>query len=132
MLALPDSVILPPPRRGLKPGQGSTESRRGSKRYVAAAMLALGLFAGPAGAAEILPVNEVRTGMKGHGLTVVRGHGVERFEVEVVGVVRNAAAGRSVILVSLTGLDLGETGVVAGMSGSPVYLEGKLAGAVAS
>ncbi len=70
--------------------------------------------------------------MKGHGLTVVKGHGVERFEVEVLGVVRNAAASRSVILVALSGLDLEETGVVAGMSGSPVYLDGKLVGAVAS
>lgn len=70
--------------------------------------------------------------MKGYGLTVFRGYGVERFDVEVLGVLRNTAAGRSVILVSLSGLDLEETGVVAGMSGSPVYLEGKLAGAVAS
>lgn len=70
--------------------------------------------------------------MKGWGLTVVKGRGVERFEVEVLGVLRNAAAGRSVILVTLSGLGLEESGVVAGMSGSPVYLEGKLAGAVAS
>jgi hypothetical protein len=77
-------------------------------------------------------VDEVRTGMKGYGLTVVKGQGIERFDVEVIGVLRNAAVGRSVILVSLSGLGLGETGVVAGMSGSPVYLDGKLAGAIAS
>lgn len=70
--------------------------------------------------------------MKGYGLTVVRGLGVERFDVEVVGVLRNAAAGRSVIVAELSGLDLEQSGVVAGMSGSPVYLDGKLAGAVAS
>ncbi len=108
------------------------ESRRGSKRYVALAGLALALFRGPAAASENLPVDQVRAGMKGYGLTVVRGYGVERFDVEVLGVLRNAAVGRSVILVSLSGLDLAVTGVVAGMSGSPVYLEGKLAGAVAS
>jgi hypothetical protein len=108
------------------------ESRRGSKRYVTLAILALALFPGRAAASEPLPVDQVRTGMKGYGLTVVRGYGVERFDVEVLGVLRNAAAGRSVILVSLSGLDLAETGVVAGMSGSPVYLEGRLAGAVAS
>ncbi len=108
------------------------ESRRGSKRYVALAVLAIGLFRGPAAASETLPVDQVRAGMKGYGLTVVRGYGVERFDVEVIGVLRNAAVGRSVILVSLSGLDLAETGVVAGMSGSPVYLEGRLAGAVAS
>lgn len=108
------------------------ESRRGSKRYVALAGLALALFRGPVAASENLPVDQVRAGMKGYGLTVVRGYGVERFDVEVLGVLRNAAVGRSVILVSLSGLDLSETGVIAGMSGSPVYLEGRLAGAVAS
>jgi hypothetical protein len=70
--------------------------------------------------------------MKGYGLTVVKGHGIERFDVEVLGVLRNAAVGRSVILVSLSGLDLAETGIVAGMSGSPVYFDGRLAGAVAT
>ena len=86
----------------------------------------------PARSAEILPLEGVRAGMKGHGLTVVRGRDVEKFEVEVVGVIRNPAPGRSVIVVSLSGLGLEETGVVAGMSGSPVYLGGKLAGAIAS
>jgi len=78
----------------------------------------------------MLPLDGVRTGMKGHGLTVVRGSEVERFEVEVLGVVRNSAPGRSLIVVSLSGLGLEETGVVAGMSGSPVYVDGKLLGAV--
>ncbi len=108
------------------------ESRIGSKRYVALAVLALALFRGPVAGSETISVDQVRVGMKGHGLTVVRGYGVERFDVEVIGVLRNAAVGRSVILVSLSGLGLAETGVVAGMSGSPVYLEGRLAGAVAS
>lgn len=107
------------------------ESRRGSKRYVVIAALALGLFRGPAAASETLPVEQVRAGMKGYGLTVVRGHDVERFDVEVLGVLKNVVVGRSMILVSLSGLDLSETGVAAGMSGSPVYLEGRLAGAVA-
>ncbi len=94
--------------------------------------LAAALLCLPARASEILPLEGVRAGMKGYGLTVVRGRDVEKFEVEVVGVVRNPAPGRSVIVVSLSGLGLGESGVVAGMSGSPVYLDGKLAGAVAS
>lgn len=107
------------------------ESRRGSKRYVVFAALTLTLFRGPAAASETLPVEHVRAGMKGYGLTVVRGHDVERFDVEVLGVVKNVVVGRSMILVSLSGLDLAETGIAAGMSGSPVYLEGRLAGAVA-
>ena len=94
--------------------------------------LAATLLCLPARSAEILPLEGVRAGMKGHGLTVVRGRDVERFDVEVVGVVRNPTPGRSVIVVSLSGLGLEETGVVAGMSGSPIYLDGKLAGAVAS
>ena len=70
--------------------------------------------------------------MKGYGLTVRKGWAVERFDVEIVGVIRNASAGRSTIVAALTGLDLAETGVVAGMSGSPVYVDGKLLGAVSS
>ena len=133
MLALPASVISLPPPRGLKSGQGSMESRRGSKRYVALAALALGLFRAAAPRPRrSSPSIRSGPGMKGYGLTVVRGHGVERFDVEVIGVLRNVAVGRSVILVSLSGLDLARDGVVAGMSGSPVYLDGKLAGAVAS
>jgi len=69
--------------------------------------------------------------MKGWGLTVMKGTAPERFEVEVLGVLPNAL-GRSRILVKVAGLGLERTGVIAGMSGSPVYLDGKLAGAVSS
>ena len=99
---------------------------------MALALLVAGLLSRVLAASETLGVDEVRSGMTGYGLTVVKGRGVERFGVEVLGVLRNVSAGRSVILVSLSGLGLEETGVVAGMSGSPVYLEGKLVGAVAS
>ncbi len=106
-------------RRGLSP--------------LAAIGACLALLAGPrAGAAGILPLDAVKPGMTGYGLTVMKGDAVERFGVEVLGVLRNSAAGRSTIIVSLSGLGLEESGVVAGMSGSPVYLDGKLAGAVAS
>jgi hypothetical protein len=69
--------------------------------------------------------------MKGWGLTVMKGSTPERFEVEVLGVIPNTL-GRARILVKVSGLGLERTGVLAGMSGSPVYLEGKLAGAVSS
>ena len=69
--------------------------------------------------------------MKGWGLTVMKGATPERFEVEVLGVLPNTL-GRSRILVKVAGLGLERTGVIAGMSGSPVYLDGKLAGAVSS
>ncbi|HQQ78859.1 MAG TPA: SpoIVB peptidase S55 domain-containing protein, partial [Thermoanaerobaculia bacterium] len=69
--------------------------------------------------------------MKGWGLTVMKGAVPERFEVEVLGVLPNTL-GRSRILVKVSGLGLERTGVIAGMSGSPVYLDGKLAGAVSA
>jgi hypothetical protein len=69
--------------------------------------------------------------MKGYGLTVLRGSLVERFDVEVLGIVPNTL-GRSQIIVRVGGLGLEKTGILAGMSGSPVYFEGRLAGAVAS
>jgi hypothetical protein len=70
--------------------------------------------------------------MKGYGLTVMEGEKVERFDVEVLGVVPNVTPGRSIIVVRASGLGLERSGIVAGMSGSPVYLDGKLAGALSS
>lgn len=76
-------------------------------------------------------VKDVRIGMKGLGKTVMKGTKVETFEVEVLGVLTNTSPGRDLVLVRLSGLGLEKTGVIAGMSGSPVYIEGKLLGAVA-
>jgi hypothetical protein len=76
-------------------------------------------------------VDDVRAGMRGFGRTVMKGTKVETFEVEVLGVLKNTSPGRDMILCRLAGLDLEKTGIIAGMSGSPVYLEGKLLGAVA-
>src|SRR5437879_9795757 len=56
---------------------------------------------------------------------------IARFEVEVLGVMNNTSPGRDLVLARLSGLDLEKTGVIAGMSGSPVYIDGKLLGAVA-
>lgn len=81
---------------------------------------------------DILPLSQVKAGMKGYGLSVFAGTAVERFDVEVLGVVPRAAADRAQIVVRVSGKGLEESGIVAGMSGSPVYLEGKLAGAIAS
>jgi hypothetical protein len=76
-------------------------------------------------------VDEVRTGQKGYGLSVFTGSEPERFDVEVIGVMRNLRPEQSYILARLTGHDLERSGVSAGMSGSPVFLDGRLAGAVA-
>src|SRR5262245_55264094 len=69
--------------------------------------------------------------MHGYGLSVFRGSVPERFEVEVLGVLKNPQPEESYILARLKGGDLEKTGIIAGMSGSPVYLDGRLAGAVA-
>lgn len=79
----------------------------------------------------IIPLEEIARGQKGYGLSVFSGDTPERFEVEVLGVMQNLMPDTSYILTRLKGQGLEEKGVVAGMSGSPVFLDGRLAGAVA-
>src|SRR5438874_4966392 len=69
--------------------------------------------------------------MKGEGRTVLKGTRVETFQVEILGVLRNTSPGRDLVLARLSGMGLEKTGVIAGMSGSPVYIDDKLGGAVA-
>jgi len=78
-----------------------------------------------------IPVSEVRPGMKGTGRSVFADGKVEEFQVEVIDVMRRVSPRSDLILCRLSGQGLEESGVIAGMSGSPVYLEGRLAGAVA-
>jgi SpoIVB peptidase S55 len=79
-----------------------------------------------------LGVAEIRAGMKGYGKTVFQGGKIERFEFEVLGVQKNSAPGRSRIMVRASGGPLVETGILAGMSGSPCYIDGKLIGALST
>lgn len=81
--------------------------------------------------AEVLPLEEVQPGQTGYGLSVFAGRNPERFEVEVIGVWREVEPDTDYILARLSGMNLEESGVIAGMSGSPVYLEDRLVGAVA-
>src|SRR5690242_20789835 len=81
---------------------------------------------------QIMKVDDVRPGMKGVGYTVFQGTKPETMGVEVLGVLRNLNGPKSdVVLVRLQGEKAEFTGVVAGMSGSPVYIDGKLLGAIA-
>lgn len=114
--------------------------KRRARSRVTAAVLGgwvLALGAGPVrGQAPPVPepaidVEEIRPGQLGYGTSVFVGSAPERFEVEVLGVLRQSSPGTSYILARLTGHELERTGVVAGMSGSPVWIEGRLAGAVA-
>jgi hypothetical protein len=77
------------------------------------------------------PVEEIKPGMKGVMYTIFAGDEVEKVDLVVLGVLHNATGPKQdVILVELLGEKAQHTGVVAGMSGSPVYFEGKLAGAL--
>jgi len=77
------------------------------------------------------PVDELRPGMVGIGRTVFAGDKLEEFKVEIIGVLRNSIGPRrDLILARLEGGPLAKTGVIAGMSGSPVYIDGRLVGAV--
>jgi hypothetical protein len=81
---------------------------------------------------ETIPVSQIHTGMRGVAYTVFDGTKPEAMDVEVLGVLKNMNGPKGdIILVRLHGAKVEYTGVVAGMSGSPVYLEGKLAGALA-
>jgi len=80
---------------------------------------------------DILPLSEVHPGMHGYAYTIFAGDQIEKFDLEVLGIMPNFLGPKqSIILVQLKGPKVEHTGVVAGMSGSPVYLEGKLAGAL--
>ncbi len=80
---------------------------------------------------EFFPLAAVRPGLKGSGKTVFSGTRIEEFQVEILGVLENVGPKQSLVLARLSGGPLDEAGVLQGMSGSPVYIEGKLLGAVA-
>ncbi|HLL75903.1 MAG TPA: SpoIVB peptidase S55 domain-containing protein [Pyrinomonadaceae bacterium] len=84
------------------------------------------------GEAAFFPLEEVRPGQKGVGRTVFRGSETEEFGVEILGVLQGFPAPRqSAIIAKLTGANVEKTRVFGGMSGSPVFIDGKLVGAVA-
>lgn len=79
----------------------------------------------------ILPLSAVRPGMTGYGLTVFQGTTPERFSVRVIGVLRQHLPQMDLILVESDDRRVVHTGIAAGMSGSPIYIGGKLVGALA-
>ena len=101
-------------------------------RVFALLTLVLGLLAAsPRAQLATMALEEVRPGMVGVGRTVFSGTAREDFKVNILGVLRNVIAPkRSLILAKLEGGPLAKTGVIAGMSGSPVYIDGRLVGAV--
>lgn len=79
---------------------------------------------------KILPLSELKPGMRGVGRTVFAGTEIEEFEFEILEIIPNFRAKRDLILVKLLGEKVEHTGVVAGMSGSPMYVDGRLIGAL--
>ena len=95
-----------------------------------AALAAFGWVRLPA-TANLMPIDEIKPGMVGVGRTVFEGSELADFKVHILGVLKNVQAPqRNLILARLEGGPLAETGVIAGMSGSPVYIDGRLIGAV--
>lgn len=96
------------------------------------AVLALCVLAtAHAAAPPTLPFESVKPGMKGVGRTAFHGDKIEEFDVEIVGSIPNIGPEQNLILARCSGGPLASTGIMAGMSGSPVFIDGKLIGAIA-
>ena len=101
-------------------------------RFVVSLILAASVWPQFAtGQIAIFPLRDVRAGQHAIGKTVFQGNKIEEFQVEILGVLENVGPRQSIILARLSGGPLAETGVMQGMSGSPVYMDGRLVGAVA-
>src|SRR6202167_1444863 len=113
-------LLMPVPLRKLLP------------TLLAALLLLTGLSAAAADdTPAIFPLSQVQPGMKGVAYTIFAGDEIEKVDLVVLGVLHNALGPtQEIILVQLLGEKAEHTGVVAGMSGSPVYFDGKLAGAL--
>ena len=109
---------------------GAAQGYNGSvPRFLVPAVFALATAL--AAQTGFFPLQDVKPGMRGTGRTVFSGSQVDEFQVEILGVLDNIGPKESLILARLSGGPLEHTGVMAGMSGSPVYIDGKLVGAVA-
>jgi hypothetical protein len=108
---------------------------RGLFATMLAALVALGSAvsarAGEPDPKSYWDMKDVRPGMKGVGRTVMVGTKLEEFGAEVLGVMKDVSPGRDMVLCRLTGCNLEHAGIIQGMSGSPIYIDGKLLGAVA-
>jgi hypothetical protein len=117
---------MEPRRKGVVPVM------RRLSRWSLAAALALLAAASSASPTETLPAGELKPGMKGYGLSDLGdGKGVQRFEVEIVGLLKSYAPKQDLILARILSEAIDRTGIIAGMSGSPIYVNEKLVGALA-
>ncbi|MFQ6109100.1 MAG: hypothetical protein ACE5L7_06060, partial [Candidatus Aminicenantales bacterium] len=93
--------------------------RRRLSKLTWVVLLGLFLFFRVNGASTILPLNEVKAGMKGIGKSVFEENRIEEFDVEILGVLHNVQPKKDIILARLRGKRLDNAGVISGMSGSP-------------
>lgn len=101
------------------------------KKIIFLCLAAVSFSCLPASAEEFLPLSDVHEGMTGYARTVVNGSAIDTFNVEVLGIMKNQGAAGDLILVRVSGPVIDASGGIAqGMSGSPVYIDGKLVGAI--
>lgn len=140
-MRLRSMLFRAPSSRAPSSGAPSTGSRssRGAGRLISRALLVLaaallvaaGAVGQVRGTTQLIGVDEITPGMRGYGLTVFRGTTPTRFDVEVIDVLHNFRPDQDLILIRTDHPILDSAHVVAGMSGSPIYLDGRLAGAYA-
>ncbi len=99
--------------------------------HVLALICLLASSALPGRSQDFFPLSAVKPGLHGVGRTVFSGDRIEEFQVEILGVLENISPKQRIVLARLSGGPLADTGILQGMSGSPVYIDGKLLGAVA-
>ena len=117
-----------------RPPSSSSAAKPGALALATCLALALATWLGePVQAApiETMSVDDVRPGMKGYAVTVFSGSDTDRFEIEVIDVVRDYQPKQDAILFRSSDPRLIHSGIVGGMSGSPIYIDGKLVGALA-
>ena len=103
----------------------------GPMRKIGGGLLLLVVLFSATVQADILPVSQIQKGMRGYGLTVFDGQTVEKFEVEILGVLKRIGPEQDLILARVDSELVRKTGIIAGMSGSPIYIDGKVIGALA-
>src|SRR5437867_5401067 len=101
------------------------------RRLLALFLTLLSSLVAAAAAAETVPLAQIQKGMRGYGVTVFEGNKLEKFDVEILGVLHNIGPGQNLILAKINSPQVQRAGVIAGMSGSPVYIDGKVIGALA-
>ncbi|HEY8132906.1 MAG TPA: SpoIVB peptidase S55 domain-containing protein [Thermoanaerobaculia bacterium] len=101
------------------------------RRLLALSLTLLSSLVAAAAAAETMPLAQIQKGMRGYGVTVFEGNRLEKFDVEILGVLHNIGPGQDLILAKVDSPVVQRAGVIAGMSGSPIYIDGKVIGALA-